>query len=684
MRRQNCFLLSGCMVMISGPAWAALPRPVLRYAFEATSTQRDEGIAPSANGSLAGSAVTAYNSPLSFSCRSLDLTAAGSNYVTTGADMDKLDAMPELTATFWINMRAAPASADCILSDAPAGTPPSGQGGWDISIPYGGSPTADNFQLAFSVSRSTGSVVSRTGQGYTISGAGSNWLFVAFTYDAAQSCRCYIGSEAAIPARIGYIGILSRVLPQNSAEFRVGSYTADPNADHTPPAWIDDVRVYNVALSAADLNLVRLSNLYGTATMNVPAFFGLREPAGGGCGSVAQALSADGSTVVGFGAAAVGTRAFRWRYNSMEPLLDPHPDTSFSIAAGVSADGAVVVGHRSISGGGTEAYRWGPGGATTSLGKLPGGDNLSYAYGTSGDGGITVGYSGYQQAGLIRAFQFATAMTPLGLLPGDDSSVAFGISRDGTLIVGSTGSTTRSQACVWRNGVPQGLGGLPGSGTTTGIAWKVSADKQTIVGQVKSGSNQEAALWRSGHVIGLGTVLDGARTYVAYGVSASGSHVVGYLTGTPQRAFIWDRQHGARELAAALTDDYGLDLTGWQLSYAVGVSDDGAIIAGSGTNPSGVSEAWIARLPVPPAIADFNADGHVDGLDVDVFAACATGSGVVYGPGNVPPGCALPLDVLGLLAADFDWDNDVDMDDFAAFQRCVSGPASLPPPECQG
>ena len=53
-----------------------------------------------------------------------------------------------------------------------------------------------------------------------------------------------------------------------------------------------------------------------------------------------------------------------------------------------------------------------------------------------------------------------------------------------------------------------------------------------------------------------------------------------------------------RELDVLL-EDLGLDLSGWRLSNARGISDDGLTIVGNGTNPSGVTEAWIAIIPEP-------------------------------------------------------------------------------------
>jgi uncharacterized membrane protein len=44
----------------------------------------------------------------------------------------------------------------------------------------------------------------------------------------------------------------------------------------------------------------------------------------------------------------------------------------------------------------------------------------------------------------------------------------------------------------------------------------------------------------------------------------------------------------------------GVNTTGWQLTWATGVSADGLTIVGGGTNPSGFSEAFVANIsPVP-------------------------------------------------------------------------------------
>lgn len=56
---------------------------------------------------------------------------------------------------------------------------------------------------------------------------------------------------------------------------------------------------------------------------------------------------------------------------------------------------------------------------------------------------------------------------------------------------------------------------------------------------------------------------------------------------------------GPRSLQDVLASDYGLDLTGWHLEGASGISADGRTIVGNGLNPSGAPEAWIAVIPEP-------------------------------------------------------------------------------------
>jgi hypothetical protein len=71
-----------------------------------------------------------------------------------------------------------------------------------------------------------------------------------------------------------------------------------------------------------------------------------------------------------------------------------------------------------------------------------------------------------------------------------------------------------------------------------------------------------------------------------------------------------------RSLKEVLELDFGLNLAGWTLERATGVSDDGSVIVGYGTNPSGVREAWRAVVPRTPGICgDVDDDGAVTPAD---------------------------------------------------------------------
>ena len=53
---------------------------------------------------------------------------------------------------------------------------------------------------------------------------------------------------------------------------------------------------------------------------------------------------------------------------------------------------------------------------------------------------------------------------------------------------------------------------------------------------------------------------------------------------------------GGEALEAHLKYRYGIEITGWSLGAATGISPDGKTIIGQGTNPGGNQEAWIISL----------------------------------------------------------------------------------------
>lgn len=79
-------------------------------------------------------------------------------------------------------------------------------------------------------------------------------------------------------------------------------------------------------------------------------------------------------------------------------------------------------------------------------------------------------------------------------------------------------------------------------------------------------------------------------------VLATEEQIIAQALNFDERPFIWDAQRGMRNLETVLIEDFSLDLTGWVLTRATGVSADGSAIIGLGSNPQGHREGWIARL----------------------------------------------------------------------------------------
>ena len=208
-------------------------------------------------------------------------------------------------------------------------------------------------------------------------------------------------------------------------------------------------------------------------------------------------------------------------------------------------------------------------------------------------------------------------MQSLGNLPGGGfGSQAYGVSADGKTVVGNGAGASGWEAFRWtKDGGMQGLGDLP-SGGFLSAAYGVSADGKNVVGKGWSTSGiNEAFRWTEGGTMqGLGDLPGGSFNSYASDVSADGKTVVGQGTGASgTEAFLWSEGGTMRSFKELLQDDYGLNLSGWTLGSATGISDDGLTIVGNGTNPSGQTEAWLARLgdpgpviPSPPTTETLN------------------------------------------------------------------------------
>lgn len=354
-----------------------------------------------------------------------------------------------------------------------------------------------------------------------------------------------------------------------------------------------------------------------------PSFQGVGDLPGGIFESRASDVSADGSVVVGWSVVTCPAppqtlckpEAFRWENGSLTGLgfLPSLYSPPFSGAKGVSADGSVVAGDGSSLQGTNEPFRW-ENGVMVGLGRIPGAwQNAHLTTGVSDDGRRIVGW-GYNTAGnRIQAWMWEHGtMVGLGSLqapPAHTFSFALGISGDGNVVVGLSDG---AQGFRWTNGVMSGLGYLRSSPFPTpygdvqpfSVANAASFVGNVIVGTSRSDSSgpfaSEAFRWAGNTMMGLGDLAGGAFNSDAKAVSSNGSIIVGSgTTDMGSAAFIWDSALGMQDLRDVLVGSYGLDLTGWTLTGASGISSDGLVIVGNGINPTGQNEGWVARIPEP-------------------------------------------------------------------------------------
>jgi probable HAF family extracellular repeat protein len=232
---------------------------------------------------------------------------------------------------------------------------------------------------------------------------------------------------------------------------------------------------------------------------------------------------------------------------------------------------------------------------------------MSYAYGISADGSVVAGIGSGQSS--IQAYRWtaATGAVPLGYLPGGNHSTSQEISADGLVIVGTSGSTAAgilSEAMRWTSDSGMvALGDLPG-GFFDSWAADTSADGSVVVGSSRAGAGYEAFRWTEDtDMVSLGDLSGGAHESVANAVSADGSVIVGYGNSSIGReAMVWTATRGTSSLRDLLLAHGVTSVANWQLTEAYDVSADGLRIVGTGINPDGNYEAWIAGIPEPTSV----------------------------------------------------------------------------------
>jgi len=173
---------------------------------------------------------------------------------------------------------------------------------------------------------------------------------------------------------------------------------------------------------------------------------------------------------------------------------------------------------------------------------------------------------------------------------------AYAISGNGQVVAGPK-TTVQLKTLLW--GITTTLDSFGNENYSASVLTEVlnvkpnalSEDGSVFVGQ----SDSKAARWSQTNGLEL---ISGSLRGEAHDLTADGSTVVGYgydSSNFNQRATIWDASNGWQSLSDVLQGSYGLDLTGWILTDARAISDDGNVIAGYGTF-DGTQSAWVVNL----------------------------------------------------------------------------------------
>ena len=303
-------------------------------------------------------------------------------------------------------------------------------------------------------------------------------------------------------------------------------------------------------------------------------------------------VSDDGRVAVGNGFVA-GNKAFKWEAGVVTELPGISPEMGETSAHGVSADGSVIVGRSRNADGRARAYRC-EDSVTSELAVLPGAERAIYAAtGVSPDGSVVVG----EGDGKLLKWD-AGGVSVIMDTPGRGRRCF--VSDDGSIVVGAYKSgVSTSQAFRSMSGVVIDIAGS----AANNAVYDMTPDGSVVIGI----DNQTGYRWDEGVLTDMASLIppdafpDGVRYAYPRALSADGSMVAGTVGSSGGRyAALWD-DNAFYDLNDLLPREYGIDLTGWTLTSAEGISADGTVLFGHGIGPDG-SNTWMLTVPEPVTI----------------------------------------------------------------------------------
>lgn len=350
--------------------------------------------------------------------------------------------------------------------------------------------------------------------------------------------------------------------------------------------------------------------MLSVSTVFCASFQGIGDLPGGTNFSDCRVISANGTVVAGTGSSASTQEAIYWTQQGgiqRTGLVPGYSSGHYPIA--VSADGSLIAGEVWNMSGETVPFLWSADGGIQKLDNSNGLYKIASVRGMSSDGSIISGYVNTSTTLFGSADQpcYWTKDGSLHILtpPINDtfSTHADAVSGDGSKIL--LNHATNPASYLWSQ--EGGYELLP-----LDVFWAswLSYDGQILAGTSRGapGTNIYFSFYWS-QTEGL-TLIDTPAGWLHsfFGsMTPDAKFAVGQLnlSGNPPeggRAYLWDDQNGTRLLEDVLANDYSINLDGWTLLNATGISADGMTICGYGINPDGNMEGWVATIPEPASL----------------------------------------------------------------------------------
>jgi len=321
--------------------------------------------------------------------------------------------------------------------------------------------------------------------------------------------------------------------------------------------------------------------------------------------SLATGVSADGKVIVGESGSSPYEDAFRWTETGGMRGIGKSAVTLGCSECKVSGDGTVVIG-KMIGG---YAFRWTAAEDMVGLATLRYG--YSYAKAVSGDGSVVVGYftatdcdraacrwttekhvvsyefRADEFRGQYTARDLVAAITARGIEVPEAPSEIESLNK---LLRGPKLHLPYSHIFLAEEGKE-----LLKREATLSDEERLGLNRYILQDVFRWKCPPKELMHRLGDLAGAKKTRTRDMRSEALAITRDGSVIVGISCGD---AFVWDSVNGMRSLKTILVNDYHLDLTGWSLEKATGISDDGKTIVGDGFHNK-TSEAWIAHLDRP-------------------------------------------------------------------------------------